>query len=201
MKTPGLILLSLAIARAICAAEPEAIYQQLVKTKEPATALALARAGSDAVPFLVQGLERKDRVAALCAWALTQHPQRGTDAALRDRLLKVDQVTGYFAARALGKLPSPENVAALSALLASVTNGYWELSSGGVGRLRDAWNDKGQRYHEPAPTNMPNLRVAYAAMEALGELGSETTAITLRRALASEQYMIHYVVDRALARA
>lgn len=201
MKTPGLILLSLAIARAICAAEPEAIYQQLVKTKEPATALALARAGSDAVPFLVQGLERKDRVAALCAWALTQHPQRGTDAALRDRLLKVDQVTGYFAARALGKLPSPENVAALSALLASVTNGYWELSSGGVGRLRDAWNDKGQRYHEPAPTNMPNLRVAYAAMEALGELGSETTALTLRRALESDQYLIRYGAARGLARA
>lgn len=201
MKTPGLLLLSLAIARAICAAEPEAIYQQLLKTKEPAPALALARAGSNAVPFLVQGLDRKDRVAALCAWALAQQPQRGTDAALRERLLKVDQVAGYFAARALGKLPSPENVTALSALLASETNGYWELSSGGVGRLRDAWNDKGQRYHEPAPTNMPNLRVAYAAMEALGELGGDKAVLTLRRALESDQYLIRYGAACGLARA
>ena len=177
------------------------LFAAIEKKQDPTAALQLAQRGEAAVPFLVRGLEKGKRTAALCAWALAQHPQRGTDAALRERLLKVDQVAGYFAARALGRLPSTENVAALSALLASGTNGYWELSSGGVGRLRDAWNDQGQRYHEPAPTNMPNLRVAYAAMEALGELGGEPAAGTLRRALESDQYLIRYGAARGLARA
>jgi HEAT repeat protein len=170
------------------------------KNQDATAALELAQRGESAVPLLVRGLEQGKRTAALCAWALVRHPRPGTDAALRLRLLEVDQVAGYYAARALGKLPSPENVAALSALLASETNGYWELSSGGVGRLRDAWNDKGQRYHEPAPANMPNLRVAYAAMEALGALGGTQAAATLRRALDSDQYLIRFGAARGLAR-
>lgn len=194
-----LVLCSMAVFR-VAAADEAALYQQLVATKDPAAALALAQAGDAAVPLLAQGLARKDRVAALCAWALAQHPVRGTEAALRDRLLKVDQVAGFYAARALGKLPSPENVASLSALLAREPNGYWELSSGGVGRLRDAWNEKGQRYNEPAPTNMANLRVAYAAMESLGELGGEAASVTLLDALDSDQYLIRYGAARGLGR-
>jgi len=110
-------------------------------------------------------LEKGGRTSALCAWALSENPQPGAAKALRDALLKVDQVAGYYAARALGKIPSSENVAALTSLLPLETNGFWELSAGGVGRLRDAWDEKGGRYSVAAPTNMPNLRVAYAAME------------------------------------
>jgi hypothetical protein len=115
-------------------------------------------------------------------------------------LLKVDQVAGYYAARALGKIPSPENVTALAALLPKETNGFWELSAGGVGRLRDAWDERGNRYNAPAPTNMANVRVAYAAMEALGEIGGEQAATTLLRALENDQYLIRYGAARGLAR-
>ena len=160
MKQLLSLILCSSAAFALTAADNAALYKQLVAAKDPAAALALAQAGGAAMPLLVQGLERKDRVAALCAWALAQHPQPGTAPALRARLLQVDQVTGYYAARALGRLPSPENSAALAALLPNQTNGFWELSSGGIGRLRDAWDSKGRRYNEPAPTNMANLRVA-----------------------------------------
>jgi hypothetical protein len=171
-----------------------------VQQQDANAAMSLARRGEPASPFLLKGLERNDRVAALTAWALSHHPQPGASAALRGRLLKVDQVAGYYAARALGKLPSPENVAALSSLLAKETNGYWELSSGGVGRLRDAWTDKGQRYNEAAPTNMANLRVAYAAMEALGEIGGDPAGAILLGALESDQYLIRYGAARGLGR-
>jgi hypothetical protein len=182
------------------AADEAALFDQLRQKKEPAAALALVERGEPAVPFLIQGLEKDGRLAALCAWALAQHPLPGTAPALRERLLKVDQVTGWFAARALGRMPSPENVSALAALLAREKNGYWELSSRGVGRLRDAWNAKGERYNDPAPTNMPNLRVAYAAMESLGGIGGETAEATLLRALESDQYLIRYGAARGLGR-
>ncbi len=182
------------------AAEEAALYQKLITTKDPAAALALAQAGNAAAPLLVQGLERKDRVASLCAWALTQHPLPGTAPALRARLLQVDQVAGYFAARALGRIPTPENVSALAALLPDEANGFWELSSGGVGRLRDAWDSKGRRYSEPAPTNMASLRVAYAAMESLGQIGGLEAARALLRALTNDQYLIRYGAARGLGR-
>ncbi|MBI2924174.1 MAG: PD40 domain-containing protein [Verrucomicrobia bacterium] len=202
MRIP--ILLGVLLASAglsVGAADEAALFEEFVQTREPGKAVALAQRGEAAVPFLTQGLEKGGRMAALCAWALWQHPQPDVAPALRERLLKVDQVAGYYAARALGKVPSTENVAALSALLAKETNAYWELSSGGVGRLRDAWNESGQRYNQPAPTNMANLRVAYAAMEALGELGGEEAVTTLLRALDSDQYLIRYGAARGLARA
>ena len=91
------------------AGEEAARFAELVKQQEPGAALALARSGRAAVPFLNRGLAQGGRVPALCAWALAQHPQPGTDAALRRLLWQVDQVAGYWAARALGRLPSPEN--------------------------------------------------------------------------------------------
>lgn len=176
------------------------LFDELVKTKDPAKAIELARRGSPGLPFLIQGLDRGRRTAALCSWALWQHPQPGASAALRSQLLTVNQVSGYWAARALGRLPDPQNVSALAALLPTETNGFWELSDGQVGRLKDAWDSKGHRYSVPAPTNMPNLRVAYAAMESLGELGGEAAARTLLHALNNDQYLIRYGAARGLGR-
>lgn len=184
----------------LAVADEGELYKQLVATKDPAQALALARAGSGAVPLLVQGLERKDRVAALCAWALAQQPHPGTSPALRARLLQTDQIAGYYSARALGWLPSPENVTALAALLPEEINGFWELSSGGAGRLRDAWDSNGERYREAAPTSMANLRVAYAAVESLGQIGGPESARALLRALTNDQYLIRYGAARGLGR-
>jgi hypothetical protein len=52
----------------------------------------------------------------------------------------------------------------------------------------------------PAPDWMPNLRVAYAAMESLGDLGGDVAAQTLLRALENDQYLIRYGAVRGLAR-
>ncbi len=185
---------------AVFAQPEEALLAELQRTQSPDKALELARRGEAATPFLVRGLQRSDRTAALCAWAFMQHPSPGAAAALRGRLLKVDQVAGYFAARALGRIPSAENVEALAALLPNVANGFWELSSGGSGKLNDAWTDKGERYNVKAPTNMANLRVAYAAMESLGEIGGERAAGTLLRALTNDQYLIRYGAARGLGK-
>jgi putative hemolysin len=182
-------------------AQPEeALLAELQRAQSPEKALELARRGPAATPFLVRGLQRNDRTAALCAWALVQHPHPGAAAALRGRLLNVDQVAGFFAARALGKIPSEENAGVLAALLPGEVNGFWELSSGGSGKLRDAWTEKGVRYNVKAPTNMPNLRVAYAAMESLGEIGGERAAVTLMRALTNDQYLIRHGAARGLGR-
>lgn len=176
------------------------LYNALISKRDPAAAVDLAARGQSALPLMTKALQRGDRVGALAAWAAAQHPHPDLAAALRGRLLHVDQVAGYYAARALGRMPSAENAAALASLLASETNGYWELSSGGAGRLRDAWTEKGERYNERAPTNMPNLRVAFAAMEALGEMGGDAASATLLRALRSDQYLIRYGAARGLGR-
>lgn len=194
----GLLALGFAVFPSIRADENAKLYQDLVQTRDPAHALALVKRGEPAIPFVVRGLEKGGRVAACCAWALVQHPQDTTAPALRGLLLQVDQVAGYFAARALGKMRSPENVEALAALLPTDTNGFWELSSRGVGRLRDAWDAQRNRYRVPAPANMANLRVAYAAMEALGDLGGERAVATLLRALDNDKYLIRYGAARAL---
>jgi hypothetical protein len=77
--------------------------------------------------------------------------------------------------------------------------GFWELAAGGVPRLTDL-NVRGQRMAVPAPDWMPNLRVAYAAMESLGDLGGDVAAETLLRALENDQYLIRYGAVRGLGR-
>ncbi|MEW6158434.1 MAG: HEAT repeat domain-containing protein [Verrucomicrobiota bacterium] len=192
------VALILGATGSVAAADEAALFEEMMRTRDPAKAILLAERGEAAAPFLIQGLEKGGRPAALCAWALAQHPLPGAAKALRERLLGGDQVTGYFAARALGRIPSPENVAALASLLPNQPKGFWELSSGGVGRLQDAWDDQGRRYHAPAPAQMPNLRVAYAAMESLGQLGGTEASATLRRALDNDQYLIRYGAARGL---
>jgi HEAT repeat protein len=200
MKKPFCLLLIACLTPAFAGEEESKLAQEFMKSPSPARAIALAQRGETALPYLIQGLEKGGRVAAHAAVALWHHPQPGAAPALRDRLLKVDQVAGYYAARALGKMPSDENVAALAALLPNEPKGFWELSSGGVGRLTDAWDDKGRRYNAPAPAHMANLRVAYAAMEALGELGGEAATAALLRALENDQYLIRYAAARGLGR-
>jgi hypothetical protein len=195
-----ILLIATLVRAAMCQASEAEQFEKLSKQRDPAAAVALAQAGDAGIPFLIQGLQGGGRVSALAAWALSEHPHPDAAAALRETLLKPDQVTGYFAARTLGKMPSPENAAALASLLGDETNGFWELASGGVGRLRDAWDAQGRRYHEPAPANLANIRVAYAAMESLGEIGGGLAANTLERALTNDQYLIRYGAARGLGR-
>ena len=179
--------------------EERRLFDELTRTLDPGKALALARRGEAAAPFLAKGLEKPGRLASLCAWALWQHPLPATAPSLRACLNRVDQVTGYYAALALGRMPAPENRDALVALLPDERLGFWELSSGSRGRLTDLFV-RGKRQSVPAPDWMPNLRVAYAAMEALGNFKDETAAATLLRALDNDQYLIRYGAVRALGR-
>jgi hypothetical protein len=194
MKTFLVVLLCLSVY----AGEPDEAYSRLVRSKTPEDAVALAKLGEAAAPQLTRGLERGDKISSLIAHALIEHPVPATAPTLRGRLWKVDQVTGYFAAKALGKIPSSENAAALAALLPSETNGFWELSSGGKPRLQDLYDAQRNRYTAEAPTNMPNIRVAYAAMLSLGELGGDLAANTLLRGLTNDQYLIRQACARGL---
>jgi hypothetical protein len=186
-------------SRAAHGADEVARFNEFLKSQDPSNAVMLAKWGPVAVPLLNRVLDLGGRPTALCAWALAQHPQAGTAAALRKLLWQVDQVAGYWAAKALGRLPSAENARALAALLPDERLGFWELSAGGVGRITDVFGRGGRRSAE-AQEWMPNLRVAYAAMEALGEIGGEEAAATLLRALDNDQYLIRYGAVRGLAR-
>jgi HEAT repeat protein len=172
---------------------------EALKSLDANRALELARSGEAGLPLLNLGLVQGGRRTALCAWALWQHPNPNAAPYLRPLLWKVDQVAGYYAAQALGRMPGAENVEALAALLPQERLGFWELSADGTGRLTDVFN-RGQRMAAPTEEWMPNLRVAYASMEALGDLGGARAGETLLRALRNDQYLIRYGAARALGR-
>ncbi len=207
---PGLLVMSLLMcclgaSEAWCAerttreASPEqALFQAVLKKHDAHAAVALARRGKKGTGFLKRGLEHGRRPGALCAWALWRHPQLSLEPQLRGLLRKTDQVAGYWAARALGKLGQRQSVPALAAMLPGKPNAFWELSRGGKGWLRHK-NARNVRTPEFAPPDMPNLRVAYAAMEALGQIGGTEAHACLRKALRDEQYLIRYGAARGLA--
>ncbi len=173
-------------------------FLALLKKHDANAALHLARAGNKGTPFLSKALKHGKRPAALAAWALTQHPCPSLEPDLRPLLKRPNQVAGYWAARALGKLARPESVDALTALLPDKPNAYWELSRRGKPHLRH------KRAHwiklpEFAPPDMPNIRVTYAAMEALGQIGGPKAERCLLQALRSPQYLIRYGAARGLA--
>ncbi|MBM4094253.1 MAG: hypothetical protein FJ276_33320, partial [Planctomycetes bacterium] len=129
---------------------------------------------------------------------LPPHPEPAI-AQLRAALWQADSVAAYQAARAAGRSGDPRLAAVLAELLPDERLGFWELAAGGVPRLTDI-DVRGQRMAVAAPDWMPNLRVAYAALESLGELGGPVAAETLLRALANDQYLIRYGAARGLAR-
>jgi hypothetical protein len=194
----GLLAVALVTGKAGAGGEAT-LFAEFSKALDPLKAVDLARRGPEGTLCLIRGLEAGGRAGQLCAWALCQNPQPEAAAALRHLLWQPDQVAGYWAAKALGQIEDPENVRALAALLPDERLGFWELSAGGVGRLTDVQGRSG-RESAPAQEWMPNLRVAYAAMESLGELGGEEVARTLLRALDNDQYLIRYGAARGLGR-
>ncbi|MHB8862950.1 MAG: HzsA-related protein [Pirellulaceae bacterium] len=129
----------------------------------------------------------------------SQVPLPPATASLRASLWQSDQVAAYRAARELGRSGDPAYAPLLAELLPDERLGFWELAAEGIPRLTDI-DVRGQRLAVPAPDWMPNLRVAYAAMESLGELGGPVAADTLLRALENDQYLIRYGAARGLAR-
>ena len=196
-----LAFLPLALPAAVPAPEASeaALFQQLVRAPDAPVTLKLAGRGRAGLPYLRQGLQSGGRVAALCAWALWQQPQPEAAPDLRGLLWQPDQVASYWAAKTLGRMPSPENAAALARLLADERLGYWELAAGGVPRLRDLFVG-GRREVVPAEAWMPNLRAACAAMESLGGMAGTgpVAGAALLKALESDQHLIRYAAARGL---
>ena len=117
------------------------LFAEFSKAPNATTALALAQRGEAAVPFLNRGLARRvDAVPPSAPGRFGSIRSRDASRALRPLLWQVDQVAGYWAAKALGNLPDPENVKALAALLPDERLGFWELSAGGVGRITDVFS-------------------------------------------------------------
>jgi len=179
--------------------DPAACFAEVRKCT-PASAAAvvqLADMGAAGREQLLRGLTQGGRVAALCAWAVWQKPALDSPEALEGLLLGPDQVAGYWAARALAALRDPRSVPALAGLLADEKNAYWELSAGPRRMLTQKFYE-GQMRQVYAPDWMPNIRVAYAAMLALGEIGGANAAEVLRAALLDPQYLIRQAAVRAL---
>ena len=170
-------------------------------------ALQLARQCSDDVQELRSGLLLAEPAPALIAWALCQYPHSGLRAELEDLLTGPDQVTGYWAAAALGRIGSPASVPALAAQLPEDDRAFWEVSGGGPNaRWRMYYfhhvRRDGRNVREPvrAPRGMPNIRVAYAALEALGRIGGSEAASILQRETRRDHYLIRHGAARALGR-
>ncbi len=185
--------------RALGASEEQGLLKRVVTKIDARAAVALARRGAAARPFLEQGVRHKNpRVAALCAWALWHHPEPSLAPALRPLLRTVNQVGGYWAAKALGRMQDRASAPALAALVPKGGAIYWELSRGNRVWLR---NSRARRVKVPEygdAAKMPNIRVAYAAVEALGRMGGTTATECLARALAHEQYLIRYGAARGI---
>ena len=197
-------LLSLALVALPATADPASDLATLLQTPRPDPALALANAGASAE--IAQALAANSDAAPLMAWALCRQPVPATRRALEALLSSADQRAGYFAALALGQLGDPAAVAPLIALLppADAPKQYWELAYRGP----EGWVSMFERRYEngqvvvpPAPPGAPNLRVAYAALEALGQLGGPEATQTLLSQLSSGQWLIRYGAARGLGSA
>ncbi|HUS92652.1 MAG TPA: HEAT repeat domain-containing protein [Phycisphaerae bacterium] len=172
------------------------LLDAVVQRQSPQAALELAKRGAPAAGALKR-LARNTRVAGLLAWALWQHPSPAAAEPLRALLKTNDQVAAYWAARALGRLGDPAAAEDLAAMLPKQPNYYWEIGRGQRIRIRtpEARNVKTPEF---APPDMPNVRVTYAALLALGELGGPLAARTLAEAAGRPLYVIRHAACRGL---
>lgn len=194
-----------AAAPAVAPAQPppavdplQPLFDAALKGRNLDAAVRLASSGKSAEALLRRGLKHPGPEASLFACAVHQHPNAALAPELRELLGSWNQVAGYWAAKALGKMRDEGSVAALSAQLAAQPNGYWELNRG-----KNKWlfNRQGaQQFGQPelAPEGMPNIRVAHASLIALGEIGGPAAAATLRKGLASDQYLIRCAAAKGL---
>jgi len=202
------MFLSVALAFGAEQARPPAgLFDEFKKAPTAAAALQLAREGPADARNIRRGLLLSEKAAALMAWAVYHYPNAEVRRELEGMLNSPDQVGAYWAARALGRIGSRASIPALAAQLPAEPRGFWEVSTGGPGARRRMlyfkykWNRKLRRnVRVPlwAPPDMPNIRVAYAAVEALGCIGGEDAAKILMREIKRDHYLIRYGAVRAL---
>jgi len=183
------------------------VLDDFKKSPTAPAALQLAKDGLADPSAVKLALMLPEPASALMAWALYQYPNPAAREELERMLRSPNQVAGYWAARALGRIGDPASIPALAAQLPDKGNEFWEISGGGPNARRRLYyfkhvQKKGQREAQrvsvEAPRDMPNIRVAYAALEALGRIGGEEATKILRRELQRDHYLIRYGAARAL---
>ncbi|MDP6112410.1 MAG: HEAT repeat domain-containing protein [Planctomycetota bacterium] len=216
MKLPNLLLPIFVLASAVSLhAESNGpvpqptVFDQFRKKPTAAIALRLAREGLSDPSDLRMGLMLPEKATRLLAWALHRYPNPALRKELESMLRSPDQVAGYWAAMALGRIGDSASIPALAAQLPDKADGFWEVSRGGPDRrertlyFKYVWNKKQKknvRRPTDAPPEMPNVRVAYASVEALGQIGDEEALEILMREAKRDHYLIRYGAARALGR-
>lgn len=177
-------------------AEIQSLIKQVVDAGNPQAALRLAEMGAPAVDaFRLAAKKPNKRFAAICAWAIHEHPNREAHlpavALLVELLPSKDQVAAYWAARALGAIGDQEAVEPLAAMLPEKPKYYWEQAHGKRVVLK---NREARNVDAPveAPEDMPNVRAVYASLLALGDLGGPQAEATLAKAATRPTYLIRH---------
>ncbi|NOZ22401.1 MAG: hypothetical protein GXP25_15075 [Planctomycetes bacterium] len=187
---------------------PKTLFEQFKKAPTAQAALQLARKGQTDPSRLRLGLMLPEPAPALLAWAMYQYPNPAVRRELEGLLKSADQVAGYWAAKTLGRIGDPASIPALAAQFPEKDREFWEISSGGRNRRGRMYyfryirkpGERARRVGVPAPSDMPNIRVAYAATEALGHIGGERAAQILMRELGRDHYLIRYGAVQALGK-
>ncbi len=188
------------------APSPTSVFDEFAATPTAAGALALIRQAAGEPSKLQRALALPEPRPALIAWALYHYPDPAVRTDLEELLWSADQVAGYWAAKALGRVGSPASIAALERQFPEEDTGFWEISSGAPNARSKMYyfryiqtKDRGQvRQSTKAPTDMPNIRVAYAALEALGCIGGEDAANILLRECRRKHYLMRQGAAKAL---
>lgn len=185
---------------------PAEDFGALLSMPTPPPARALAEAGASALPQIEAALATKTTVAPLMAQALADHPVPEARGLLEAALGSGDQRLGYWAAKALGALRDPASVPALSGLLPvkEEAKSYWEIGYFGGADWVTIWTKTYQpdgtvTITQP-PSGCPNIRVAFAALEALGQIGGPEAREVLTRFLGSNQWLLRSAAVAGLAR-
>ncbi len=207
MKSENIFLLLawIAVLAAKASAEDAAggavTFDLLHRERSPGRALELAHLGDAALRDLEAALSNP-ATRPLMACALAESPVPALREALEGLVAGPDQVAGYWAAKALGALGDPRSVPVLASQLSAVPRRYWELAFGGPGGYRAVFERIRAGRDETifATPGVSNLRVACAAMDALGSFSGPVAATVLEKALHSDQHLVRYGAVRGLAR-
>jgi len=187
--------------------KPVTIFGQFHRTPTAQTALQIAKQGLADPSLLRLGLRLPEKASSLLAWAVHRYPNPAVRRELEEMLRSPDQVGAYWAAKALGRVGDPASIRALAKQFPAEGLGFWEVSRGGPNRrkrtlyFKYVWSKRAKRsvrVPTDAPSDMPNIRVAYAALEALGRIGGRQATAILMRELEREHYLIRYGAAVAL---
>jgi len=182
------------------------LFDQFRHAPTAQNALQLAKDGLADPSKLRLGLMLTERHSRLLAWALYHYPVPAVRRDLEPMLKSPDQVAGYWAAKALGRIADAASIPALAQQFPEEENQFWEVSSGGPDARRRMYyfryqqkpGQPAQRVAVDAPPEMPNIRVAYASLEALGRIGGPDAEKILMQQAARDHYLIRHGAVRAL---